>query len=356
MTPPAGRTAVAGWLASAWLLGASFLFYVTFVQYGLLRHARLNLGLAESDLMPGFGLLAGLGIAGSLLAGRLIDRWRPAALRLAHLTAALSGLLAAVAFLSLLATNRLQLILCFAPLGLLLGLLIVVLLHLFTVWVPADVRGWCAGGAAAFVYLAANVIAIFSERPDIIGWFDILLIAGNIAVVGLNGRAWRQLAPVTAGREIGLWAMLRGLWPLALVVLIDTALFVLVSRDPGPTAIFAGPGDWLANGGEHFLAALLAGGLYTRLGWRKITRLAAAALAVLVVLFAMHRGGVADLSAAIQVVYSLVVGFYTVSLFTLFGEEIPRGRPALGIAAGMVFVGWLASPAGIALGTALLPR
>jgi len=326
------------------------------VQYGLLRHAQLNLGLAESDLMPGFGLLAGLGIAGSLLAGWLIDRLRPAAFRLAWLAATLSGLLAVVASLSLLATSRMWVIVCFAPLGLLLGLLIVVLLYLFTWFIPPAARGWCAGGAAAFAYLAANVIAIFSERPQIIGRFDILLMVVNIMSVLFCGRAWRRLAPVPAGRAVGLFAMLRGLWPLALVVLIDTALFVLVSRDPGPTAILAGPGDWLANGGEHFLAALLAGGLYSRLGWRKITRLAAGALVVLVALYAVHRGSATDLSVAIQAVYSLIVGFYTVSLFTLFGEEIPRDRPALGIAAGMVFVGWLASPAGIALGTALLPR
>ena len=54
-------------------------------------------------------------------------------------------------------------------------------------------------------------------------------------------------------------------------------------------------------------------------------------------------------------IYSATVGAYTVALFTVFGEETPQQRPATGIAYGMIFIGWLCSPLGIVLGTALLP-
>jgi hypothetical protein len=184
----------------------------------------------------------------------------------------------------------------------------------------------------------------------------VVLIGSNVLIVFLFWHAWRKLLPLPAGRE-GAWSvMLRRPWPLALVVLMDTALFVLVSRAPGQTEILATSGDWLTNGVGHFLAALLAGSLYSRLGWRKLTNLAAGILILLLTLFAVHRWGGMDLSVPILLAYSLVVGFYTVALFTLFGEEIPSDKPAMGIAVGMVVVGWLASPAGIALGTALLPR
>lgn len=341
-------------MAICWLLFSSFTFYVTFVQYALLRRAELILGLAESDLTPGFGLLAACGIAGSLIAGWLIDRRRPHTDELAQVAAVLSGILAGLAIMFMQIYNYYLLLALFAPLGLALGLLIVVLLTLLVTRVPLRVLGIFAGLTTGAIYFVSSVLAIFSDQPDKIALFDTALIVGNIVVVFLFLGALKDTSPLAVGRETDLAPLVLRLWPLALVVLVDTALFVLVSRAPGDTPILATGGDWIKNGAAHFLAATVVGTLYARLGWRRLTYVAATALALLVGAFIVHRLGLADLGGPIIGLYSAVVGVYTVALFTVFGEETPRHKPAMGIALGMVLVGWVASPLGIILGTALL--
>jgi len=353
--PTPARSHLVGWLAVTWLLFACFTFYVSFVQYALLGRAVQQLGLSEADLAPGFALLALFGIAGTLLAGRVIDRRRLNAMTVLRWTAALSGALAVCAVVAMQATGRIALIALFAPMGLVLGLLIVCLLHLFSTMLPGRVRGLFAGLCAGLVYFAANVLALYSDKPDTIGLFDLMLVISNIAVVFLFHDALQQTPSEDYGVEQPLRGWLVGLLPLAAVVLIDTALFVHVSRAPGAVPVLADAGDWLRNGIAHLLVALIAGVLYARLGWRKLTFVAAAALTATLAAFVVHRFGLADLSDLIMLLYSVTVGVYTVALFTVFGEAAPRQRPAMGIAWGMVVVGWVCSPAGIALGTALLP-
>ena len=95
--PPPTPAELPGWTAICWLLFSSFTFYVTFVQYALLRRATLVLHWAEKDLTPGFALLAICGIAGSLAAGYAIDRRKPFTDHLAQAAAGISGVVAVVA-------------------------------------------------------------------------------------------------------------------------------------------------------------------------------------------------------------------------------------------------------------------
>lgn len=345
---------LAGWVAASWLLFASFTFYVTFVQYALLRRAELVLGFAEHDLAPGFVLLAVGGIIGTLVAGWWVQHRRFGAAALAQTAAALSICLAAGAVGAMQSTSLPLLIAVFAPLGLCLGLLIVVLLTLFVVYVPLRVLGIFAGCVAGAVYVAANVMATVSDRPDLLGVVDVMLVGSNVLVVLLFFDAVKKLRPQPVGRPTSIGRLLIRLAPLGLVVLIDTALFVVVSRLPGDAAVYATPVAWLKNGAAHFVAAAFAGIFYARLGWRKLTWIAAGALVVLLGLVVVQKLGLADVGGPIIAFYSAVVGCYTVALFTVFGEEAPADRPAVGIAAGMVLVGWIASPLGIILGTALL--
>jgi len=348
------REQIIGWAAVTWLLFASFTYYVTFVQFSLLIRAKTVLGLSEADLAPGFALLALCGICGSLAAGWRLDR-RPVSTRGRLLgVAALSAWLAACAAAAMIAPGRWSLVALFAPLGAGLGVLIVLLLVLFNSLVPARVRGFFAGVAAAACYLAANVMAAVGDSPNAIGKINLGLALADVALVFFFFGAVRALPENELGRPATIPAMLRRLWLLALVVAVDTALFVHVSRAPGRWPVFSGAREWVFNGGAHAVAALLAGVFYSRWGWFRLTRWAAYFLVGLVALFTLHRFGVVDCRALIVPVYAVVVGFYTVALFTVFGEETPAGRPALGIGAGMVLVGWIASPLGIGLGTALL--
>ncbi len=353
-TPLPAKSQLWAWGIVSWLLGASFTFYVTFVQYALLGRATGELQLREEDLTIGFGLLALLGIAGSLLAGYWIDRKRARPGQLVQATAYLSGAVALCAVLAMQAPGRWTLTAVFAPMGLALGLLIVVLLFLFLSLLPFRVRGIFAGFTAAIVYLMANVLALFTATPDKIGLFDLGLMLGNVALALVFYDILTSVPAETPGGERPLKTMPLRLWPLAAVVLIDTALFVQVSRAPGQWPVYSTAHDWLSNGLFHFLVAAFAGLLYARMGWLKLTKLAAVALALTLGLFVAHRLGAADLAKAIIIAYSLTVGLYTVALFTVFGEETSRARPATGIAWGMCLVGWICSPAGIALGTALL--
>jgi len=348
------RSNYLGSLISSWTLFTCFTFYVTFVQYALLGRATAELGLREDDLMGGFALLALFGIAGSLIAGWRIDRRgaKPAALLRA--TGILSLLLIVCAWIAMRADSKWALNLALAPMGFVLGVTIVVLLYQFLLLTDERSRGLYAGLAAGLVYFVANLEACVAGSPRVIGVLDIALVLSNVALI-FRFAPW---PPNDAGSMIGVDAgvtkMLGRLWPLALVVLLDTALFVHVSRAAGAGAVFTARGSWLANGFFHFLFAMAAGLVYRRWGWRRLTLLAGFALLFTTAIFALQQLGSVSLSAGVIVLYSLSVGVYTVVLFSVFGEETPRSAPALGIALGMVLIGWLASPAGIALGTALL--
>jgi multidrug transporter EmrE-like cation transporter len=336
------------------MLFTSFTFYVTFVQYALLRYVHQAFGVGEAALAPGFALMAGFGIAGGLIVGRWIDREPRHMPQLTQLAAILSSLLAVCAIVMLQVEHLFLLQLLFAPLGLLLGVLIVVLLTLFTTRIPHRVLGIMAGFTAGAVYAVSNVIAAISASPARIGTFDTVLIASNLLVVILFADSLAPQPENRIGNDISPLKSVVRLWPLALVVAIDTALFVLVSRAPGETPVLAAWTDWFKNGAAHLLAAALAGIFYARLGWRKLTWIAAGALVALIAFFIAHRLGLALLGGPIIVAYSVVVGVYTVALFTVFAEETSRRRPATGIALGMVLVGWVASPLGLAIGTFLL--
>jgi MFS family permease len=343
-----------GSLLASWTLFTCFTFYVTFVQYALLGHARAELGLHENDLAFGFALLALCGIAGSLFAGWWIDRRRTSPPRLMRATAVLSALLIVCAWAAMRVGGRLALIVLFAPLGVLLGVTIVVLLYQFLILTPRNLRGVFAGLIAGLVYLTANIQACYAGSPQAIGLVDLALLLSNVLLIYRYARLVPNVAAVALGIETTRARMLRSLWPLALIVLADTALFVHVSRATGVQAVFSGRGDWLTNGICHFVFAVAAGLIYRRWGWRRITALAGYVLALTIVLFLFQQLGHAIFAAGIIVLYSLTVGAYTVALFTVFGEETPREKPASGVALGMVLIGWIASPAGLTLGAALL--
>jgi hypothetical protein len=342
----------AGAFLACYALFSSFIFYVNFVQYALLRRAAAALGLGERDLAPGFALLALGGIAGSLLAGRLIDRRKLAQRAIARAAGLLSLAAAGAAAGAMLAPSRGTLIVAFAPLGLALGLLIVSLLTLFSLAVPADRRGLAAGATAGAIYSIASLLGWAARRPEAVAAFDMALIGSNIIIVLLPGAFARTAPPL--GRPGAIGAMLRRLLPLAAVVFADTALFVLVSRAPGETAILASARDWRWFGAAHLLGAVGAGLLYGRLGWRRLNRAAACGLGALALLYLLHRFAAGVFGLPILLVYGATVGVYTTALFAVFGDETSSDNPAYGIAWGMVLVGWVASPAGIALGTALV--
>jgi hypothetical protein len=150
--------------------------------------------------------------------------------------------------------------------------------------------------------------------------------------------------------------MLRRLLPLAAVVFADTALFVLVSRAPGDVPILATARDWRWFGAAHLAAGIVAGLLYRRCGWARLNRAAAYGLAALAALYFFHRFAAGVFGVPILLVYGATVGVYTTALFAVFGDETSTEQPAGGIAWGMVLVGWLASPAGIAIGSALVGK
>ncbi len=341
-------------LLSAWSLFTCFTFYVTFVQYALLGRAASELGLAERDLTPGFGLLAIGGIAGSLFAGWWIDRCALGLRRLFRATGALSLMLVAAGWLALQAGTRRGLNLSFAPMGVVLGLTIVVLLTQFLRAVPAASRGWYAGWTTGLVYLIANVQACFVASPRLLGLVDVALVLSNVVLLYRFAPNLSDEPATAIGVEATVSGELQRLAPLALVVLADTALFVNVSRAAGSSVVFAGPAEWLANGAGHLTFAVAAGIIYRRWGWRRLTALAGVALALTAAVFWLHQLGHVNLSTSVILLYSLSVGAYTVALFSVFADEVPRQSPAWGVAVGMVLVGWLASPAGIALGTKLL--
>jgi hypothetical protein len=319
-------------------LTGSFVYYVTFVQLGVL-----------SELIGRFATLAmfgALGAAGCLVAGFGIDRLKPSQRALALVVA---GCLAVEGLFGLLAARWVA---AYPLLGGVLGLHIIALWVLFGRALGERDRAVVAAVSCGAIYLAANLIVARASG------------LGNVTFLGRACGGFALLAAVVLALSHidGAPESVPSNFPtgtlIALVVLIalDSYGFQMIVNDlvrnrSDPAFLRSIPAEgipmpWVANGVYHALAALPAGWLLLRRGRRDALLLSVAFFAAFI---AAVRFSPRVYPHVILPLYGLFVAFYTVVFFTVWPSTWKPGREGRITALTMMVVGFGGSLGGIAI-------
>ncbi|MCZ7582991.1 MAG: hypothetical protein M5R36_06470 [Deltaproteobacteria bacterium] len=336
----------------AFLLAAHFAYYVTFVQFALLRHLADAQGLAMDDLRGPLALLGACGIAASASAGWMLDRRKPPTLALGSYIAGLAAWLAVGAPGALWLADRGMPGPAFAALGMFLGAQIVLLLEFFTRLTPARLRGIFAGLAAAWAYLAANLIVGYAPTASFVARIDAVLVAAGAVAVVLGAKHVRAVAPSNDGPAVlGFRDAFIGAAVMAGVVLVDSFAFQTMTTAPPPfVPVLGSARDW-AEKRIPSLFGLRRGRPVLSSPWRRARPGDRGVCA-------QRHGGALGRAH--------VRGPGAVGAFRVFGHgrgvhrgfvhaarrTLPPAKRGLGIAAAVILVGWLPNPAGIGLAQA----
>lgn len=323
-------------------VSATYVVFLLFAQYGLLRLARARVG--DAELQP---LLVAMGVAGivaSLAAGFLSDRSPSRWLRAGFTGCAVAAAAAPanIGFGGLVAVA--------AVVGASLGAVTVTLAANLRALLPGPRFGLWVGAGTGSAYLLCNVPALFDGAPEV--------QCGATAVAALAGLAavWRTMpdaATVVSGgavgpddcRSAGFASLV-----LAFVALVwlDSAAFAVIQQNAALRLPTWGDAthQW-TMGGVHAAAALIAGLLFDRGVFRGLLL---AAYALFVVAFAglQHDSAV----AAVGPLYAVGISLYSTALVAFpagFGLErglVPRRWRA---AAVYGIAGWCGSALGVGM-------
>lgn len=330
------------------LLAVHLAYYIVIVQFALLGHyARIGLGV--DALRAPLGALTAFGIASAWMTGRRLDRVTTSPFALFGSIAVLAiaiGTLGVVGF-HVRAVGAITVL--FAGLGMLLGAQIVLLLAAFHTRIPGSARGVYAGGVSAATYLAANLVAGFASSPEAAGLACAVMIAlAVVIVVTVRGPLLEAPTREACVETTTLGATARAVAPLALLVAVDSFVFYPVGQgNIAAHPVLASPGDWAANGLWHAVVALVIGGLYNRVGYRRVVALGSAGMVAAALALVANELG--DRTAWVRVFYSVVVGTYTVALVAAPGSIGTARAPHRSAAIVMILAGFVANPIGIGM-------
>ncbi len=331
-------------------VAATYVFFLLYAQFGFLRLLRLRLAAAELEpVMVAMGLA---GLAASLATGAALAR--VGARRL--LRAGFLGC-AATATAALGCTTPGTFVLAAALIGACTGTLTVALAASLRSWVGAHRFGLRVGLGTGLAYLVCNLPPIFGGSPVVHS-----AVAAAACLAGFAALRRRGLPAVpqrTAGEDAIRPRDYRGLGFASVIlsflalIWLDSAAFAIIQETAalkGQT--WGGAGQKLLLGGTHFLAAVAAGRLLDRGGFRSLLLAAFALFAVAFPL--LQEGGGAAVWAGPM--YAVGISFYSVALVVYpswrgdgAGLVPRRWRAALlyGVA------GWLGSALGVGMAQSL---
>ncbi len=324
------------------LISANFIFYITFVQFSLLGMIEKRFGLSMESLGLPLGLMALTGCLFSVLTGCLLDRYSPTLRKVFNIACFLSILLGFVAVYSITIYDHRLLTPFFIAVGLLLGINGVLVVRVAEAW-PAKMRGTAAGWTMAVVYIAANLMAGFITMPE-----RIALINGIVTVI-IGSLCLASKADTHSSADPCEFhgGYLKIVLFLAVLVAIDSFVFHLeINREE--LYRYTWEGRWLWNGVVHALSAIFAGLLWDRRmeGTLFLLTLSAFALSLaLLILFPI--GPFTGLMSTLF--YNTAVSFYGILILIIWFCVGSGTGTGFKIGAGMAVVGWVASPAGIAV-------
>lgn len=324
------------------LISANFIFYITFVQFSLLGMLEKRFGISIESLGLPLGLMALTGASFSVLTGYLLDRYSISLRKVFYIACFLSILQGFAAVYSITIYDHRLLNPFFIAIGLLMGVNGVLVVRIVEAW-PAKKRGTAAGWTMAVVYLAANLMAGFITMPERIALINgiVTVIIGSLC---LSSKA--DIHPSADSCEFH-GGYLKIVLFLAALVAIDSFVFHLeINREELYRHTWEGM--WFWNGGVHAVSAIFAGLLWDRRMERTLFLLTLSVFALsLALLILFPIGSFTGLISTLF--YNTAVSFYGILMLIVWfcvGSGIGTGFK---IGAGMAVVGWVASPAGIAV-------
>lgn len=336
------------------LLSANFIFYITFVQFGLLRMINGRFGLSIESLGLPLGLMALTGAFTSVSIGYLIDKYSISQKRVFYTACIISILEGTVAVFSIDFLSRGLLLPVFIVLGLLMGTNGILVIRAVESW-PVVKRGIMAGTAMALVYLLANILAGSISTPERVALINGILVA----VIGALCLSFKiELRPYPnpiSTIESGSmpFGYFKAIAILATLVAVDSFVFHLETNKKELYA-YTWEGRWLWNGAVHAVSAIAAGLVLNRRGEQPVFTIALSVFAlalILLILFPMgyFTGFISTLF------YNTAVSFYGILILIIWFCWDFKVGVGLRIGAGMAFIGWVASPLGIAAAIELIP-
>lgn len=341
----AGSGASGGALHGALAVVATYVYFLLFAQYGLVRLIADHGGAAR-DVDRAMAFMGGTGLLVSFVTAWLLGRIRPRALLIAgFLGCAAAALLALVPGAMALAA---------ALVGASIAAVTVTLAANLRRLIPGPRFGLWAGLATGLAYAVCNVPALFDGSPLLQTVFSAgVAFAGAVAVwsagAGLLDAPPRAACPAISDSDARGWGLASVVLALLALVWLDSTAFATIQHTmdlKGRT--WGSPQRQWLQGGIHLLAAIAAGALADR-GWFRGLLLAAYLL--FAAAFRMLGAWGADALIA-GPLYAVGISFYSVALI-LF----PSARPdAPGLVparwrSGLLYgvSGWLGSALGVGM-------
>jgi len=329
----------------------SFIFYVTFIQYALLRKWQEN-GMSSDNLFLG---LAGMMIAGCIaatLVGWFLDNNENEMRLVPRVIALATALLSMTGKAAMDATDSQNKILSLVGLGIFLGILIVPILRQFVFHMSGFFLGLGAGIAAGVIYFSSCLIAGFLSDSETIGKLGIILLLSASALSIVFGRLFPEPKPMACEQKDKILPSWILILTLAAIVAGDTASFhTIINQPPKMPTLFSSEKIWLISGLVHLGAGILAGTLYWKQGTKRMLIISAVLLcctAILLAIFTKHEGWRIP-SIFFQ---GAMVGFYSTAFFAAWACITGADRSSLTIGIGITICGFIASAGGIGISMA----
>lgn len=343
------------------LLSANFIFYIAFVQFGLLKIIEGRFGLSIEALILPLSAMAVTGAISSITVGYIIDRSQSTLRKVFNTACFLSILEGIAAVFSITVFNTGLLIPLFAALGLLMGINGVLVIRAVEAW-PGARQGLTAGYAMAVVYLISSLLAGFVPMPE-----RVALICGILAA--LTGalclpfsvenphlsnppsprfaKGGNLLSPPLEKGEQGGLSYLKVVIILATLIAVDSFLFHIETNREEIYG-YTWEGRWLWNGIVHATAAIVGGVLWDKKGEGTVLKVIVAAFMLsLLILTLFPIGYLTGLISTLF--YNTAVSFYGIMLLLIWLSVAPEKGIGFKIGTGMAVCGWIASPLGIGL-------
>lgn len=316
-------------------VAATYVYFLIFAQFGFLQALTEALGAQHRLLKPVLGLMGVAGIAGSVLAARLLGRKDDRPLMMAGYVTA-----GAAAGLTWLARTPAVFFTCALLAGAGTGWVTVGLAAMLRREVGGERLGRCLGIGTGLAYAFCNLPAIFGGSPHLQAALGVAAACTGLIAVQL----FEQRAPRQASRGFDYERGGPAVWTAVFLglVTLDSAAFYIIQHNPAlKFETWSGGTHLFVNSGVHLVAAILTGLALDR---RRVVPAVFTALGLLVAacLLLTADSGKGTLEAGLYTagvsIYSTVLIFYPAR----------AGRPGL---AALVYsvAGWLGSALGIGL-------
>lgn len=339
-----------GRICAVLLVGATYIYFLLFAQFGFLQGVR-TAGLDATAVQLVLGVMAVGGVTASLLTPLGIAR-------LGHSTTLITGLLIAAASAAGVGTSLASdqgspvfFVLAAAGIGVGVGFTTVALAADLRRLTQARHTGAIVGSGTGLAYFVCNIPALYGGTPGLKAWaVAVMALLGILFAIVAPGRECRTMEDSAARVPEG-WRSGRGLVAVvcafATLVWFDSAAFAALQLSPETHAHVWGTdaARWI-NGAAHALAAVLGGVWLDRGGLRSV--LALALLLLVGGAFAFREAELWNRVAGPT--YAAGVSLYSAALAAfaaLDGRNDRMNTPAWRAAWLYAGAGWIGSAAGV---------